>query len=278
MTTQEEMSIPGKELPVIAQTVPLSADPDKPEQATIVSVVLPAHNEVETIRETVIRYFREIGTSLPIELIVAEDGSVDGTKEILASLKDELPIVLLTDQRRKGYAKGVSDALKSCTGSLTFFSDSDGQYSASDFWKLWKMREEFDLIVGYKVRRKETLYRIILASGFRKIINVLFGLELRDPDCGFRLIHREVVEEVIDEVGLLEYSFWAEFTIRASLKGFKVLEVPINHSNRTVGVSHIYPPSKIPMIVTNQLRGLARLYFKRHEIQGNTPRSDQPTP
>lgn len=199
---------------------------------------------------------------LPSVLVVAEDGSVDGTKEILFSLKYEIPMNLLSDCNRKGYAKGVADALKVCGTEWVFFSDSDGQYYPSDFWRLWQRHDGYDMIIGYKVKRDEAFHRIVLSKGFHWLVNGLFGLGLHDMDCGFRLIRREVIEAVLDEVKFLKYSFWAEFTIRACLKGFRILEVPINHSNRAYGDTRIYKPSKIPLIVFKQLKGLVQLYVR----------------
>lgn len=225
-----------------------------------ISVVLPAYNEAEIISDVVRAYYDEICRKLPTVLVVAEDGSTDGTKEVLTSLKREFPLVLLSDHNRKGYARGVGDALRSCGGDWVFFSDSDGQYFPSDFWRLWENRDDFDMIIGRKMRRSEGLHRTVLAGGFHKLVNGLFGLDLHDADCGFRLIRREVIRAVLDEVRFLKYSFWAEFTIRACLKGFRVCEVPISHGSRAHGDTHIYKPSKIPVIVLKQLSGLARLY------------------
>jgi glycosyltransferase involved in cell wall biosynthesis len=230
------------------------------EERPAISVLLPVYNEAKVISDVVRTFHDEICRKVSAALVLAEDGSTDGTKEILASLKREFPMVLLSGLDRKGYAKAVSDALRSCSSDWVFFSDSDGQYSASDFWKLWKNRDDYDMIIGSKVRRSEGAHRIILAKGFHKIVNGLFRLNLHDGDCGFRLIRKEVIRSVIDKVKFLDYSFWAEFTIRSCLEGFRVCEVPINHSSRTHGDTHIYKPSKILMIIFKQLRGLGHLY------------------
>ncbi len=226
----------------------------------VVSIILPVHNEAKTIRDTVTRYFQELDGELPFELIIAEDGSVDGTKEVLKALAKELPIVLLSDDTRKGYARGVGDALRSCAGQWIFFSDADGQFAPSDFWKLWNQRDSYDMIIGLKVRRHDDVYRIMLSGGFRRMVNVLFRVKLHDSDSGFRLIRREVMKSVIGGVKFLEYSFWIEFTVRAVLKGFKVCEIPISHRNREYGESRIFRASTIPEIVLKQLVGLGRLF------------------
>lgn len=226
----------------------------------VIDIVLPAYNEAKTIRRVVLDYYSEIGQKIPSRLIVAEDGSVDGTKDILRSLGHEVPICLYSGSVRKGYAKGVSDALRKCSQEWVFFSDSDGQYLSSDFWQLWENRVGSDMIIGRKLHRSEGIYRTILANGFHGLANMLFKLGLHDSDCGFRLIRKSLIDSVLDDVNFLKYSFWAEFTIRSCLKGYKVREVPINHASRAHGNTQIYQPSKIPMIILKQLKGLARLY------------------
>ncbi len=224
-------------------------------------VLMPVYNEAESIRSVILNFYDEIAQKLPITMTVAEDGSDDGTREILSSLKNELPISLFSDPRRKGYAKAAADALKKTSNEWVFFSDSDGQYFPSDFWRLWENRNGYDMIIGRKLQRSDGIYRTVLANGFHGIANNMFGLELNDSDCGYRLIHKRLIDSIINEVKFLKYSFWSEFTIRACLKGFKVREVPIHHAGRNQGNTRIYKPSKIPLIILKQLFGLSRLYL-----------------
>jgi len=226
----------------------------------VIDLILPAHNEVESIQFVVSSFYNEIITKLPGRLIIAEDGSTDGTREKLFSLRNSIPISVFSSPQRKGYAKGVSDALKKCSAPWIFFSDSDGQYYPSNFWQLWKNREGYDMIIGRKLYRSDGVHRTVLSNGFHGMANRLFGLSLRDADCGFRLIRKSLIDSVVWNVRFLEYSFWTEFTIRANLAGYRILEVPINHSNRPHGGTQIYKPSRIPIIVLKQLKGLAELY------------------
>jgi len=231
-----------------------------PEKSPVLSVVLPAYNEAAIIRDVVTDYFCEVTSKIPSTLLVAEDGSTDGTRDILFSLKKEIPISLSSSPKRKGFAKGVSDALKKCNEEWVFFSDSDGQYFPSDFWKLWGNRHGYDMIIGHKTNRGDAFYRIVMSKAFHAVVSRLFGLKLKDVDCGFRLIRKDVIRSVLNQTRVLKYSFWTEFTVRACLKGFKVKEVPINHACRNNGGTRIYKPSKIPTILFEQLRGLVTLY------------------
>jgi dolichol-phosphate mannosyltransferase len=233
---------------------------EKTAAEPLLDIVLPVFNEAKTIRGIILSYYNEIVLKFPSRLIVAEDGSDDGTKEILYSIEKVVSISLFSEKKRKGFAKGVNDALRKCSAEWVFFSDSDGQYCPADFWKLWKNREGYDIVIGHKVERNDNIKRIILSRGFHIIANNLFNLKFYDADCGFRLIRKDVIDSIIDEMGCLPYSYNAEFAIRSCLKGFKVLEVPISHTHRSKGETKIYKTSKLPLIVMKQLKGLVELF------------------
>lgn len=236
----------------------------------VLSIVLPAYNEAEIIEKVVCDYFNSIASKLPSRLIVAEDGSIDQTPEILASLAKELPILLYSDRKRKGFPKAVGDALRKCTEDWIFFSDADGQYFPSDFWRLWENRHGNDLIIGHKINRNEGVSRVILSRVFNALVNRVFNVNLKDKDSGFRLMRKEVISSVLDETKVLKYSFWTEFTIRTCLNGFKVKEVPINHTVRENGGTRIYTSSMIPLIILKQIKGLAILYRDTRECKAAT--------
>jgi glycosyltransferase involved in cell wall biosynthesis len=225
-----------------------------------ISLLLPVHNEAETIEKTILEFYNEIGTKIPIEIIVAEDGSTDGTKDILCRLSEKIPMKLILGAQRKGYMDGVKDGLRHVTTDYVFFADSDGQHSASDFWKLYEKRDSHDMIVGRKIKRSDPPHRILLSKIFHLMICYMFGLPVRDPDTAYRLIKRDLVDSVTKDVNLLPYSFWTEFTVRAFRKGFDVVEVPVVHKRRLNGDTHLYKLNKLSAIVVSQLIGLSKLW------------------
>lgn len=249
-----------------AQYLRMQPPENRQRNETQVSILLPAHNEVNTIQGTILGFYNEIGTKIPVELIVTEDGSTDGTKEALIELAKKLPIKLVLGEERKGYMKGVKDGLKLVNSDFVFFSDSDGQHVPSDFWKLYEKRNDYDLVVGRKIKRKDPPHRIFISTVFHLLVGCLFKLPIRDPDTAFRLIRREVVEDVADEANILSYSFWTEFTVRAFRKGYKVAEVPVVHRDRLDGPTRLYKSSKLIKIIFSQLAGLFRL---QKELNGS---------
>ena len=116
-----------------------------------ISLLLPAHNEGGTIQKTILEFYQEIGTKIPVEIIVCEDGSTDGTREALLELSKEIPMRLILGDKRKGYMRAVKDGLNVIDTDLVFFADSDGQHVASDFWKLYQVRDKYPVVSGYRV-------------------------------------------------------------------------------------------------------------------------------
>lgn len=235
-------------------------EPTNQKEIEKLSVLLVAYNEANSIDSTIRSYYKEINSNNLLEFVVAEDGSTDGTKRILKNLKKEFPLRLITSNKRKGYTKSVNESLAKCKGEWIFFSDSDGQYFPADFWNIWKERNSYDMIIGHKVNRDESAYRLILSRVFHIMSNRLFKLNLKDADCGFRLIRRDIVTPITRRIKHLEYSFWMEFTINACINGYKVKEIAIRHSNRKNDKSRIYTPKKIPKILLKQVIGLLQFY------------------
>ena len=223
------------------------------------TVVMPVYNEAEGIEKIISEFYDEIVRKTGAEFTIAEDGSTDGTKEILQKISTKIPILLYLGSERKGYARAAKDALRRANSPYVFFSDSDGQYVPSDFWSLWDHRFDADLVIGRKIRRAEGIHRLILSKGFHAITRVLFDVKLHDIDCGFRLVKRTLLLAILDNVEELEYSFWGEFTIRALASKARIVEVPISQRPRVGGDTRIYLPKKLPKIVAKQLLGLFRL-------------------
>lgn len=227
----------------------------------ILSIVFAAHNEAKSIDCVIREFYEEIGTKIPTEIIVAEDGSTDGTKDILDRLSRELPIILNVRNERRGYLEGVKDGLREVRTQYALFVDSDGQCAAKDFWKFWARKNECDLILGWRVDRQDVLYRKILSGGFQNITKILFGgIPFHDLSCPYILMKKEIIYTTIPEVKYLKYSCWPEFVIRAYRKGYNIIEVPIDHRERLAGETQVYKPTKILNIIISQLIGIFNLH------------------
>jgi glycosyltransferase involved in cell wall biosynthesis len=226
-----------------------------------ISALLLVYNEAEVIDEVAHGIYREVVRKIPgSELVIAEDGSTDGTKEILARIVPGMPGARLVEGReRKGYTKAYKDALHLCRNELIFFSDSSGKHDPRDFWKLAGPIEDYDIVIGCKTGRQDPLYRIVISRVFNFLVSRYFGHRFTDINSGFRLMRREAVLKVLDEKWHMKHLINFEFTLRTMAHGCRVVEVPVSHRPRMHGASRGLPLKKIPEAVFMALRTFPRL-------------------
>lgn len=219
-----------------------------------------AFNEEETIEDEVLSFHRAIVERLPgSEFIVAEDGSKDRTPEILRDLVKRIGIIYLTSIERKGYKRALLDAVLAARNPYIFFSDSGGKHNPEEFWKLYPLRNEYDLLVGRKTDRKDQVYRRLLTWTYNFAMRTYFGFpEIRDADSGFRLFNRAVVDRVFRRELISRNLIASEIALRTIASGLRYREVEVSYNMRH-GTSRGLPPGKIPSVAWNALRNMAML-------------------
>ena len=224
-----------------------------------VSVIINVYNEADTIEQEVREIQSEIVAKLPgSELIVAEDGSTDGTKEILARLQTELGIIHSTSPERKGYARAFRDALALVRNPYVFFSDSGGKQDFREFWKLYEYRQKYGVISGIRAGRSDQWYRRLLTWTYNFVLRKYFRVELRDADSGFRLYQAAVIHKIGNEPWINRHLVTSELALRAIYSGYRVKEVPVAYRQRA-GTSRGLPPKKIPRVIVRVLCNFPQL-------------------
>ncbi len=224
-----------------------------------VTVILNVYNEADTIEREIRAIRAEIIEKLPgSELIVAEDGSTDGTKEIIERLIGKLGIIHSTSRERKGYAKAFRDAVALAKNSLVFFSDTGGKQDFADFWKLYEHCGRYGIVSGYRDGRTDHLYRRWMTWTYNFLLRLYFGVKLRDADAGFRIYQAEVIRKIANEPWINRHLISSELALRAIYSGYEIKEVPVPYRPRA-GVSRGLPPGKIPRVIITVLGNFAKL-------------------
>lgn len=226
-----------------------------------VAVLMPVHNEAETIEEVVTEFYNIVGSMIPMELVLSEDGSTDATRHIIRELSWKIPLKATLSPCRKGYANGIKDGLALVKSEYVLITDSDGQHDPKDFWKLWELRNKYDIVSGWREKRADLFYRKVMSKAFQMMIKRACNLpNFIDMTAPFKLMKTEIAREIAEECKYMSESFWNEFIIRAYNKGFSIIEVPVNHRNRKDNSStRVYKPWKIPKIAWVQLNALLKL-------------------
>jgi glycosyltransferase involved in cell wall biosynthesis len=228
-----------------------------------IDLVMPVHNEGRCIENTLHEWYMELSPVFDLHFVIAEDGSTDNTKEVLRKLKNVLPMHLDMADVRRGYGGAMMVALRASTAPYVLTSDSDGQSDPRDFWRLWEMREGFDLVVGWRVKRADPFSRKMMSKAFGLYHNALFGTPLHDPSCNVMLMSRSAIEAIVPKCGLLSEGFQWEFVARSLKEKIQIGEVPVNHRGRASGRTVVYKPSRIPGIAWRNGIGLLKIWLGR---------------
>jgi glycosyltransferase involved in cell wall biosynthesis len=228
-----------------------------------VTLVLPVYNEEENIENVIRGFYSEIQGAVELQIVVAEDGSTDGTKAILAKLSETIPVTVLTQKERLGYTGGLKRGIQEAKGDYILFCDSDQQYFPNDFWRLYKAINGCDMVDGWRIRRADSAFRRVMSQTFQYFARALFGLgQIRDITAPYRLVRTDVAKIFASQVKYMSESFWTEFTIRAVKGGARVKEVAVGHRLRPKGASVVYKPSKLAGIVQTQFKGMLRTWIE----------------
>ncbi|MBN1640440.1 MAG: glycosyltransferase family 2 protein [Anaerolineae bacterium] len=201
------------------------------------SISFPAYNEADNIGQAIEDTVHvAAGLTDDFEVIVVDDGSVDRTADVVRAFTKRYPQVRLIEHEvNQGYGAAVYDGLVGGVKEWAFFTDSDLQFVMDDLADLWAVRDQADLVIGYRAPRQDPFIRKLNGFGWTWLTNVLFGYVSRDVDCAFKLIRRDVVDAVAPTVASRGATLSAEFLVRAKRMGYRTIEVPVTHRARVAG-------------------------------------------
>ena len=211
-------------------------------------VLLPIHNESESIAATIREIYEVLGPLVRVRFILCEDGSADNTQEVLNAIATEVPAKLFLSDTRKGYSRAVRDGMMQQEAPYLLCLDSDGQCDPRDFKKFWDIRDSADILIGWRVDRADTWMRKLMSRSFYHVWRVLYRCPIHDPSCPFVLARRAVIQELWPQMGAMQQGFWWEFTARAKRLGLSIGELPVHHRARAAGVTQVYSLKKLPGI------------------------------
>lgn len=203
------------------------------------SVFFPSYNEQDQIENTVTKAKKVLDQlKLEWEILIINDGSKDKTAEIAAKLAaSDKRIRVITHSPNHGYGASLKSGFYSALYPWIAFTDADGQFDFSEITKFIETQKETgaDLVIGYYLKRHVPFYRKLNTLLWQTIVYLLFGLNIRDIDCGFKLISQKVFT-VIPKLESQRGAFISsELLIKARQSGFKIVEVGVHHYPRKTG-------------------------------------------
>lgn len=203
------------------------------------SVFLPAYNEEKNIKNTAENV---VGAASKIadkwELIIVNDGSKDNTRKIAEMLSDKNKrIRVISHETNRGYGASLQTGFYNSKYSWISFIDSDGQFDFGEIGKFLQKQKETnaDLVIGYYNKRKASFTKILTSKIWEIVVFLLFGLKVKDIDCGFKLISKQVIDKIPKLESERGAFVTSELLIKAKKEGFRFAEVKITHYPRAGG-------------------------------------------
>lgn len=220
----------------------------------MVSVIIPAYNEESVICrlvEDTLKVMNQYGKQY--EVLVIDDGSTDGTFEAVQRLRNK-NLRVIKNTQNIGKTKTILKGSTSAKGSIISFIDADYQYDPHDLPKvIEKVKQGADLCVGYRERRQDTRYRKLMSWGFNQFDRVLFGIKIRDVNCGLKAYRAESFKKMNLRFLSAKWFIDTEILTRYYHRKYKVEEVPIAHYERGDGRSKV---SCIKLMVETLIFGI----------------------
>ncbi len=214
----------------------MSVGPGPSPQAPWLSVVLPAHNEAPHIARVAMSFLRAVERSgHPVEVVVVDDGSSDGTAEALRRGAADPRVRLVRRERCGGYGRALITGFEAARGEWIFFTDADGQFRPDEALGFLVDAELHgaDLVLGYRDGRADPLGRRLLGRAWTGLVGSLLQIDARDVNCAYKLFRRQDVLAMglCSEGAMIN----AELLHQARRRGLLALQRPVHHYPRQSG-------------------------------------------
>ena len=200
------------------------------------SIVIPAHNEehrLSPMLEAYGKYFSEHYAAGDAELIVVSNFSSDRTADVAREIAEKFPIIKVIDEpARVGKGGAVMIGARAAAGELIGFVDADGATPPAAFDELVKNINAAGCIIASRwmkesiVSPPQPLSRRFASRCFNLTVNILFGMRLRDTQCGAKLFRRDVIAPVIDNLGVTSWAFDVDMLFQVKRLGARIIEIP----------------------------------------------------
>jgi len=213
------------------------------------SLVIPACNEEQRIGDTLITYVKDFRASgVSFEIIVEMDGCTDHTAQVVARLGQIYPEVGgLEFEEKLGKGGGLVKGFEAARGDCVGFVDADGSVRPGELMKLLtEVRNGADFaIASRRAKGAKALYqtrrRQVLSRCFNILVRVLFALPYKDTQCGAKVMKRDAMEKMIQDIHVNGFAFDVGLIYAARKNGFSIKEVGVNWEDKTgskVDINH----------------------------------------
>lgn len=224
------------------------------------SVFFPCINEEGNIENTVNKAEEVLKKlKLKYEIIIVDDGSTDSTGQIADLLAEKNSnIRVIHHSKNLGYGEALKSGFYNARYDTIVYTDGDGQFDFSEVTKFLEKISDHDVVIGYRIKRKDPFFRILFKKGWALSLWAFFGLTLKDVDCGFKMVRKEVLQKIPHLESTRGAMINAELAIKPKKMGFKIAQVGVTHYPRLMGT----PTGANIRVIIKSYLDLLKLWWK----------------
>ncbi len=209
----------------------------------MISVVIPTYNEKENIKKLVPRIFSILDNA---EVIIVDDNSLDGTRDIIKTLQKKYNIKLIERPEKLGIGSAYKTGFRAARGDIIFEMDADLSHNP-DFMQNFidTIKSGYDVAVGSRYIKGGSIkgwgiYRKSVSKTANTLSRLLLKINVSDVTTGFRAYRKSALSSIdLDEIKSDGYSFQLEILFKLFKKGYKIKEIPIIFEDRKAGESKL---------------------------------------
>lgn len=231
------------------------------------SIIIPAFNEADRLPAALRKInFYLTAQDYPSEIIIVENGSTDGTYQIVNDMQSEICCLTVLHEDRRGKGWAIRQGMLHARGDYRFICDADLSMPIEEIAKFMPPLElNTPIAIGSReapgaVRYDEPYYRHLIGRAFNWLVRVLLIRELNDTQCGFKLFREDAVKVIFPLLTITGWTFDVEALFIAQKFGLKVVEIPIHW--------HHHPHSTVKVLRDSIIMGIDLLKIRFNDLRG----------
>ena len=238
------------------------------------TIIILAHNEEKTIKKHVEDIKKKIINKIKkTELIIFHDGSRDSTHKILLKLNKKLKFRYIYKKKRMGVHSALHKSLLLSKGKKIFFTDSGNKFKLEDFWKLYKFKNKYDLLSGYRIKRKDQIYRMLLTKLFNIFLRTFTLSKFHDIDSGFKIFDKKKLKRILLTKKINSHFYMSEVCLKMIYSGSSYKEINVKYFQRPTK-SRALPIFGIPAMIFSYIVNFLKLKVVLKHINTNFSNSN----